>query len=240
MKSSQETCSSLKTCSSIPVNGIEIGAEVVARPVSPCSMGDCCGLCCRFGAIVDDAEQARIDQILPRLLPRLRPDARQAIRRWGWAFRQEVHERYADPDRRYRATRVAGGLCVFALDRETGGCALHQLALEDGVPVQHYKPRECVLFPLSDVVRGRLHLHRWPGYPCTTESRAAAPAYRTLAYELRLVLGDEGYAALEASVEALSQAGVTFELEPYDDPAPVPRGRRPGSACRSGTLAASG
>ena len=167
-------------------------------------MGACGGQCCRFGALIDAREQARIAPLVPRIAPRLRPAARRVLRRNGWHFRQPVRERYVDANQPLSATRVADGLCVFVLDQEAGGCALHQLALEDNVPIEHYKPLECLLFPLNDVVRGVVHLHQWEGYPCTARSPNLQPAFRTLKRELSLILGDEGYEALESRMEELA------------------------------------
>lgn len=216
-----------KPCTSIEVAHVDVGADLVTRQVAPCSMLKCKGQCCRFGAMVELTQARQIDQLLPRLLPLMRPEARRVVRRLGWSFRGTVQERYAHTLRAHTASRVVQDRCVFVQDQEHGGCLLHALALEDNVPVLQYKPPECVLFPLNGVQDGQLHVHTWQGYPCTTDHPSHPAAYESLSHELQIVLGDAGYQTLKSQIDALKAEGIPFESDVPPDPPPVSRGRPP-------------
>jgi len=211
----------------IDVDGLNIDVEIATRPIARCSMDQCGGHCCRLGAIVSPEEVRTIDALLIRILPLLRPHARRGIRRLGWRFMQDVHEPYADPSKRYKATRVIDGTCVFRMARAEGGCALHALALQDGVRIPDYKPRECVLFPVNDSVDGIVHMHTWKGYPCTEVQITHKPAYQTLQTELTILLGITGYQKLTDGIAALEATDVRLKPIPFSDPEPRPRGRPP-------------
>lgn len=211
----------------IPLESHIVGSDLVTRRLAPCSMHECGGRCCRFGAIVNMAQAERITTLVPRLLPLIRPAARRVISRLGWSFKGTVRERYADTDEPYTASRVVAERCVFVMDAQSGGCALHALALEDAQAVQFYKPLECVLFPLNGVVDGRVHVHAWPGYPCTTDAPSHPPAYQTLRAELGIMLGGQNYESLVEQINALRADGIEFIPPKRPDPPPVPRGRKP-------------
>lgn len=216
-----------RQCTSVRVNDIVIGADVLARRIRPCNADVCSARCCRFGALLDEEEFHRVDLLIPRLLPMLRPEARAVFRRHGWAFKNCIRERYTDPGKLYHASRVAKGYCIFLLDDLVGGCALHRLAIEDGGPLARYKPRECILFPLSDVIRGEVRIHRWKGYPCTREAADHPLAYRQFEDELTLLLGAGGYTELAETVSHLQEEGTRFVPTEFEDPEPISRGRPP-------------
>lgn len=217
-----------KSCASVQVGETRVGTDVVRRRLAPCSLEACRGQCCRFGAVVELSQAQVIEALLPRLLPLIRPEARRLVRRLGWSFKGTVRERYAAGETLQTASRVVRDRCVFVMDQEAGGCALHALALEDGVEVTRYKPRECVLFPLNGMREGELYVHTWAGYPCTADAASHPTALHTLQDELSLALGAEGYARLRETLEALEREGIIFEPNLPPDPPPVARGRPPG------------
>lgn len=202
-----------------------VGADLVSRRLAPCSMHECGGRCCRFGAIVTLTQAERITGLVPRLLPLLRPSARRLVHRLGWSFKGTVQERYAETQEPHTASRVVEERCVFVMDAHKGGCALHALAMEDAVPVHTYKPLECVLFPLNGVVDGRVHVHGWSGYPCTHDAREHLPAYEVLKEELELMMGSDAYSELVKQIETLRAEGIEFIPAVRPDPSPVARGR---------------
>lgn len=216
-----------RTCASVQIGETRVGTDIARRRLAPCSIHACRGQCCRFGAVVELSQAREIDALLPRLLPLIRPEARRLVGRLGWSFKGTVKERYASGETLQTASRVVRDRCVFVMDQEAGGCALHALALQDGVEITRYKPRECVLFPLNGLREGELHVHTWAGYPCTEESEHHAAALHTLQDELSLALGSEGYLALRETLEALEREGIFFEPELPPDPPPVARGRPP-------------
>ena len=103
-----------------------------------CTFGRGCeGVCCREGRPpVEPEERQRIDDVMPRLLPLLRPKARAAIRARGYLTDRR---RFGHP-----MARNADGWCVFF----NQGCVLHQVGAEDGDKFR-YKPSACSLFPIQ-------------------------------------------------------------------------------------------
>jgi hypothetical protein len=145
-----------------------------------CSFGrGCDGVCCRNGRpSVDAAEAVRITALLPRVLPRLRPEARKLVEAEGFLSNRK---KLGQP-----MLRVAGGWCVLF----NAGCTLHGVGAEDGDPLA-YKPSQCALFPLEKGDAG-WYVRQW-GYEgeqwdlfCLNPANTARPARETLAGELAL------------------------------------------------------
>ncbi|HEX4610886.1 MAG TPA: DUF3109 family protein [Urbifossiella sp.] len=145
-----------------------------------CSFGrGCDGVCCRNGRpSVDAAEAARITALLPRVLPRLRPEARKLVEAEGVLSNRK---KLGNP-----MVRVTGGWCVLF----NAGCTLHGLGAEDGDPLA-YKPSQCALFPLEKGDAGWF-VRQW-GYEgeqwdlfCLNPANTARPALDALAGELAL------------------------------------------------------
>jgi hypothetical protein len=145
-----------------------------------CTFGRGCeGVCCRHGEpSVTPAERARIDGVLGRVLPLLRPEAKAAIESDGWVGEQE---KVGLP-----MTRVAGGWCVFF----NAGCVLHKVGAAEG-DFAKYKPIQCVLFPLEPNGDGTWYVRQW-GYEdeewddlfCLNPKNTTLKAVDTLAPEL--------------------------------------------------------
>jgi hypothetical protein len=139
----------------------------------------CDGICCRNGRpSVTPAERAAIEAVLPRALPLLRPEAREAIEAEGLVSNRT---KLGHP-----MVRVAGGWCVLF----NGGCVLHKLGAEDGDAYQ-YKPRQCALFPLEKDKAGWF-VRQW-GYDneewdlfCLNPKQSDRPALDSLGPELAL------------------------------------------------------
>ena len=181
--------------------------------------------CCTLGAhFTDAADERRVRAAVRRLDASTWQHAREG-RRGGWA---EVEE---DPGGGVRKTRVVDGACVF-LNRPGfaagAGCALHSLALAEGREPLELKPDVCWQLPLRRTYRtverpdGTSYLevtiaeydrrgwgeggHDLDWY-CTGNPQAhvgAEPVFRSLAAELRELLGPAAHAELVRHCEALA------------------------------------
>jgi hypothetical protein len=147
-----------------------------------CSFGRGCeGVCCRHGEpSVTPAEQARIEGVLDRVRPLLRPEAAAALDAGGWLSDQE---KVGLP-----MVRVADGWCLFF----NQGCTLHKLGADEG-DFARYKPVQCVLFPLEPTGDGTWYVRQW-GYQdeqwgdlfCLNPANTRRRAVEALAPELEV------------------------------------------------------
>ena len=146
-----------------------------------CTYGrGCDGVCCREGRpLLYKEEIERLDRDLSRIAPLLRPEARAALRRRGYAtHRRRLGERVA---------RNAGGWCIFF----NRGCVLHRLGAEEGDRFR-YKPAVCSLFPIQSDDHGNWYV-RQKGYKgekwdlfCLDPANTRKPAAESLVAELWL------------------------------------------------------
>ena len=145
-----------------------------------CSFGrGCDGQCCRNGEpSVTPGERARIDAVLDRVRPLLRPAAAEAVDAGGWLTdRIKLGLPMA---------RMVDGWCVFF----NAGCVLHTLGAADG-DFARYKPIQCVLFPLEPAGDGTWYVRQrgyageeWDELFCLNPANTARPATEALAAEL--------------------------------------------------------
>lgn len=147
-----------------------------------CTFGRGCeGICCQNGRpSVNTDEQARIRGVMHRVLPLLRPDAREMIEREGLLSRRV---KLGAP-----MLRVSEGWCVMF----NKGCVLHTIGAEDGDPLQ-YKPTQCALFPLEPDKKGgwyvrqwKLHGEEWNDLFCLNPANSTVKAVESMAGEIAL------------------------------------------------------
>ena len=147
-----------------------------------CTFGRGCeGICCRNGRPpIYPEEAARIDAVLPALLPELRPVAREVVERCGYV---SARRKAGQP-----AARVVAGWCVFF----NRGCTLHALGAREGDRFR-YKPAVCAFFPLANDGRDRWYV-RQSGFkgeiwelPCLDPAASEVPAAASLVEEIALV-----------------------------------------------------
>jgi hypothetical protein len=147
-----------------------------------CTFGrGCDGVCCKEGRPpLYPEEVQRLADNLHKILPRLRPAAQAVVRKLG--FTTTTQRRFGLP-----LTRNAAGWCVFF----NGGCALHQLGVEDGDKFL-YKPAICALFPIQTDDAGHWYV-RQHGYKrekwdlfCLSPGNSTKLAAETLGEELAL------------------------------------------------------
>lgn len=175
--------------------------------------------CCALGAHFSDTDDLnRVKKHVARLTPETWQNHVEGVKKWT--------ERDEDGDRKTKA--VAGG-CIFlnSPDFPTGGgCALHQLALREGVSITETKPDVCWQLPirrdfewrdLADGTRrhvisiGEYTRAGWgPGghdlnWYCTSNTEAhnaAQPVYLTERETLIALMGEAGYEVLVQHCEA--------------------------------------
>jgi Fe-S-cluster containining protein len=121
-----------------------------AEATFDCIFGRGCeGICCKNGRpSVDQAEQKAIGNVISRVLPHLRPEARKLVETEGFLSKRT---KLGAP-----MLRVVDGWCVFF----NKGCTLHKVGIADGDAYQ-YKPIQCALFPLEKGDDGVWFVRQW-------------------------------------------------------------------------------
>ena len=180
--------------------------------------------CCTLGAhFADDEDHERVAAAVARLTPERWE--KHALGQSGWTETDD------DGDLKTLAT---GGACIFHNSRGFAGgygCALHGLALAEGVEPLTLKPDVCWQLPLrrqfrdvdrgdgstySEVQIGEYTRAGWgPGgldldWYCSSNPEAHVapePVYVTNRAELVALMGAAGYAELERQCEAHLDAG---------------------------------
>jgi hypothetical protein len=188
--------------------------------------------CCTLGAHFSDAEDEErvavwVDKLDDSLWQR-RGEAlgkRGRVKRSGWT---EVEDGE-------RKTRVSGSACIFHNDRDFAGgygCALHALALREGVHFVETKPDVCWQLPLRrqfrnvdrgdgtsyvEVSIGEYERRGWgPGghdldWYCSGNTEAhigAEPVYLSNAAELIALMGQAAYDVLARHCEEFSRSRI--------------------------------
>jgi hypothetical protein len=140
----------------------------------------CEGLCCREGRpLVYPEEVERLDANLERILPLVRPKARQVLEKIGYLSNRR---RLGCP-----TVRNSEGWCVFFHH----GCVLHRLGEEDGDKFL-YKPSVCSLFPIQRgdddhwyVRQKGYRKEKWDLF-CLDPHSTSTPAAKSLREEIAL------------------------------------------------------
>jgi Fe-S-cluster containining protein len=154
----------------------------LATATFECSYGRGCeGLCCKNSEPpVTPAEQRLLADLLPRVLPHLRPEARAVIT--GDGFLGELH---ADGNPKLT---IVDEWCVFF----NRGCVLHKLGAEEG-NTYAYKPSACTMFPLEQNAHGEWYVRQWGveneewDLFCLNPANSPRPAAETLDREIAYV-----------------------------------------------------
>lgn len=124
-----------------------------------CDLDACRGCCCiegDAGAPISEEECAKVEQILPLLLPDMTPAARDVVARQGIS--------YLDPSGERVTSIVESSPCVFARTNHQGWCyCLIEKAYRQG-RIDFPKPISCHLYPIRLTHSGDLigvEYHRW-------------------------------------------------------------------------------
>ncbi|HYW42731.1 MAG TPA: hypothetical protein VE959_07735 [Bryobacteraceae bacterium] len=131
-------------------------------------------------------DAARIDAILYRALPELRPEARAVVESGGYVSRRCKQG--------HPMMRVADGWCVFF----NQGCVLHRLGAEEPDPSRdpdpfRYKPWACAVFPIARDPKGPWYIRQkgllgeaWD-LPCLDPAATTVRAAESLRAEIAMV-----------------------------------------------------
>ena len=144
-----------------------------------CVYPSCGGPCCKNSRPpCTDAEAERIDTVMSRALPLLRPAARAIVERRGFRTQRKKEG--------IRMLGVVDQHCLFYAD---DGCALHHLGLEEG-DAYMYKPWVCSTFPLDRDGKGGWYVRQhgtmdegWDLF-CLSPTESDVPAETSLRSEL--------------------------------------------------------
>lgn len=163
-----------------------------------CHYEKCRGACCiegESGAPLEKEEVKQINELLPKVMDMLSPEAQQVIKQHGVSYIDESGDEVT--------TLVNGGPCVFALHDEGGHClcAFEKLFREG--KSSFIKPQSCHLYPI------RLHQYshatalnydRWDICQCAVVlgKRKKTLVYQALKEPLIRVFGEPFYKKLEA------------------------------------------
>ncbi len=158
----------------------------------------CDGICCRNGRPGLYAEEvARIDANLDKILPEMRPEARERLEQDGYV---SGRRRLGLP-----MLRVVNGWCIFF----NQGCALNKVGAAEGDKYR-YKPAACALFPLARDENDRWYVRqhglkseRWDLF-CLDPAHSSRPAAESLSEEVRLAMRFDREAT-QTSLDALCE-----------------------------------
>ncbi len=177
-----------------------------ARPIRRCLPGECQSHCCGWGVDLNVKEAEDILAHAEVIQPHLPPERRDPAL---WFDGSSQPERDHPAGGTLTATNVikdsthpTGHNCIFLLpDRK---CALQVASIAAGEHPWRYKPFYCASHPVTftrQVVtlddKNPLYIK---GGSChrPTADGATVPVYKLFEPEVRLLLGDEGYAQLDA------------------------------------------
>ncbi len=194
--------------------------------------------CCTLGAHFSDADdEERVAAWVSRLDDSLWQRRSEALTPGGRLSRK----RWTEVEDEERKTRVVDGACIFhnARDFPGGyGCALHALALREGVHFVETKPDVCWQLPLRRTFReaertdgttyqeisiGEYDRRSWgPGghdldWYCSGNTEAhvgAEPVYLSSATELIALMGQAAYDVLAGACEAHLRSRSTVAVHP--------------------------
>jgi len=187
--------------------------------------------CCTLGAhFADRDDHARVKPFVARLTPEQWQHREQGLADGWWV--KESRDGKAKPARK---TRVVDGACIF-LNRpgfapgtfnEGGGCALHRLALEEGLSPTLTKPDVCWQLPIRrsyrtverpdtttylEVTIGEFDRRGWGegghdlDWYCSGNPQAhvgVEPVYLSLRDELVALIGEAAYEVLAGHCRAV-------------------------------------
>lgn len=161
-----------------------------------CVYPTCGGVCCKHPRpAVETDEQQRLEDHLPKILPLLRPEARDYLVRRGMTT---LRKKDGLP-----TLAVVDHWCIFNND----GCVLHRLGAEEG-DAFNYKPWRCSAFPLDRDADGNWYVRQWGVNDeawdlfCLNPNESPRSAADTLAAEMKFIQRvDEKYPARAQAVD---------------------------------------
>jgi len=174
-----------------------------SEPLQRCKLGDCRGACCVFGVWVDLREVDDIMRNAHLILPHM-PENCRVPGEWFAAVEDtdtnSPSGRVIHTAVENRPQHYGGTACIFCL--EDGKCALQVTAVANGLHPWRFKPYYCILHPLDLDEAGRITLDRSEEMvneegSCVRPAPYEIPLITTFESELRYLLGEKGYQALQ-------------------------------------------
>ena len=190
----------------LTINGAAVHPHLLeTRPIRRCRIEECQAHCCGLGVAINvrQAEDilAHKDLILPHLTPSRRDSAK-----WFYGTREPEYDHpdggvltsttvVADP------THPTGHNCIFL--RPDRKCALQVASIAAGEHPWRFKPFYCAMHPVTFVRRVVKLDDDNPLYTTGGDCQRPAPdapipVYQLFEAEVKLALGEAGYAELEA------------------------------------------
>jgi hypothetical protein len=188
------------------INGTSVDPTLLeTRPIRRCALDECQAHCCGWGVSIH-VEQA--DDILTHqalILPHMPPERRDPAQWFDWVTEAEYDHPtggaltntavVADP------THPTGHNCIFL--RSDRKCALQVAGVAAGEHPWRFKPFYCALHPLTfekyELVLGEGNPLYVKGGSCNRPSTGERiPVYKLFELEVKLALGEAGYADLDA------------------------------------------
>jgi hypothetical protein len=191
----------------LTANGMKVDTQLLqARPIRRCLPGECQSHCCGWGVDLNVKEAEDILAHAELVQPHLPPERRDPAL---W-FDDTNHAEYDHPDGGRLtgtsvvddATHPTGHNCLFL--RADRKCALQVAGIAAGEHPWRYKPFYCASHPLTfdhkKVTLDDTNPLYLKGGSChrPTADGATVPVYQLFEPEMRLLLGDDGYAELDA------------------------------------------
>jgi hypothetical protein len=197
----------------IIVKGIPVERRLLEpRQLRRCELRECQAHCCSCGVYLKDDEAKRILAHAPAILPHL-PAERHDPQSW---FDWNLEPDHDHPDGGMLAstnvvndpTHPAGSTCVFL--REDRKCALQVASVAAGRHPWDLKPFYCALYPLvyhqRQLILDDENLVYLEGGTCTRGGCGdPKPLYQLLDVEMKLALGDDGYAEFTRRAELIAE-----------------------------------
>ncbi|MDK2970341.1 MAG: hypothetical protein PWP23_96 [Candidatus Sumerlaeota bacterium] len=181
-----------------------IDFESFGTLLKPCTMGECCGMCCYDGVCLDEDEEHYVGAVVDahplhfKELGITRENAFEDAIFIDTETRKTRTKKFKYPEHVNFPKHFDKTSCVFRYD--DGRCSLQALAMEHGEHPWAYKPVSCWLHPISLErhdktvlwlpTMGKDHLtdDDFPGYAPYTRCGCAfpdgQPAYEVLSWEL--------------------------------------------------------
>ncbi|MDG1571337.1 DUF3109 family protein [Robiginitalea sp. M366] len=180
----------------------ELGKTVVSEEILEeafvCDLNACKGACCvdgNAGAPLEPSEMEKLQEILPRIKPYLRPEGLEAIEQQGPYVKGE--------DGEWETPLVHGKECAYVIfEGDKALCGI-EAACKDGA-VDWPKPVSCHLYPVrirEYTALTAVNYHRWHicDPACQLGAELKVPVYRFVKAALIRKFGEAWYQELEVA-----------------------------------------
>jgi len=185
------------------VKGLTFAPELFLRGYrtggGPCM---CSSDCCAGGVHADLEERAKILSLKEKIKPHMDETQTRDENLW---FEENIQEDADFPSGHCVGTSVVNGKCAFLNAR--GHCSIQLAAVAEGLDRWAWKPLYCILYPIeiSDAVVGFDPMLQDEKPCCSIGESHEIPLFRACKSELVHLLGEDGYARLEAYYQALAK-----------------------------------